>query len=848
LGTKNNLTLDEARERAALVSDPRYDITLDLTGERSFRSETVIRFRCSGPGAETFVDLTANEVLSIELNGGAIEPDLAYDDNRIRLTGLASENELRIVADCTFFGAEFGMHRFVDPVDSNVYAHTHFEPFGAHRVYACFDQPDLKGEFDFHAVVPEGWLAISNARPAGDPEPAGPDTVRWSFETTRRISTYITAVCAGPYHAVRERHRDIDLGLYCRQSLAPFMDSDELFEITRQGFDFFEPAFGYPYMFGGKYDQIFIPESNTGAMEDAACVTFNDIYLFRSRVTDAARERRAETILHEMAHMWFGDLVTMEWWNDLWLNESFASYMAVLSQTEATRWKDAWATFADTEKGWALRQDQLPTTHPIVADVPDVESVHLNFDGISYAKGASALRQLVAWVGKDRFLEGVRTYCKRHEFANARLDDFLVALEQVSGRDLHEWSKLWLETAGVNTLRADFADAGDGTFGSFALAQTAPEAWPTLRPHRVAVGLYDREPDGLRLRRRVEFDAVGARTGVPDLAGERIPDLTLVNDGDLTFAKIRLDERSLRTVVEHLREMVDSLALALCWTACWDMTRDGEMAARDYLRLVIENIARETKVGVVQSLLTQAAGAVYIYGDPANRPAAGGALADASFGGLGAAEPGSDHQLAWARSFASSARSEEHLATVRGLLDGSVTFDGLAIDTELRWHLVRTLAAAGAIGEDSIQAELARDPSDRGTRHAASARAGRPDATAKEWAWRVITEEDDKPLALVSEVMAGFHQAGQEELLRPFRDRYFEALPKVWETKDLPDALAFGGRMYPHPLIEQETLDRTDAYLAGPSVPAPVRRMLLEGRDGVRRALRTREVDAGRAG
>jgi aminopeptidase N len=842
---KSNLSLEEARRRAELVRDVAYRIALDLTGESALTAETVVRFRCAEPGAETFLDVAAADVRTIELNGSRL-PAEAWTGTRVRLRGLQAENEVRIVASCPYNRTELGMHRFVDPADGNVYLHTHFEPFGAHRVFACFDQPDLKAPFAFTMTVPAGWQVVSNAPAPHSPERDG-RRERWRFAATEPISTYITAICAGPFHSIRERHREIDLGLHCRQSLAVHLDAGELFEVTKQGFDFFEPAFGYPYMFGGSYDQVFIPESNSGAMENAGCVTFNDVYLFRSRVTDAARERRAETVLHEMAHMWFGDLVTMRWWNDLWLNESFASYMAVLALVENTRFRESWTTFADTEKTWAIRQDQLPTTHPIVAEIPDVESIHLNFDGITYAKGASVLKQLVAWVGQDRFLDGMKVYCRRHAFGNATLEDFLAALEETSGRDLRAWSKEWLEAAGVNTLRPSFTADGDGArpaFDSFSLVQEAPRDWPTLRSHRVAVGLYDHTEGSIVRRRAVELDAVGARTEVGELAGERVSDLVLVNDGDLTFAKMRLDPGSLATAVRSLGDLGDPLARTLCWSACWDMTRDGEMPARDFVRLVLAHVGRETKVGVVTSLLGQAASAVYHFGDPSRRDSAGTALADACRQGMEHAEPGSDHQLVWARSFIAAAGTPEQLAAAGALLDGSHEVPGLVVDTELRWHLVRSLAAAGAIDERAIGAEAERDRTDRGARHAAAALAARPSAEAKAAAWSTIVEDTSQPLALVEEVMGGFQQVAQEELLTPFVPRYFEALPEVWDRRDLPDALAFGRAMYPRLVVEADTLDRTDAFLGGDGVPAPIRRLLLEGRDGVARAMRTRSVDA----
>jgi aminopeptidase N len=848
LGAKSNLTRDEARRRAELIEDIHYQIALDLTGQDDFASTAVISFRCRQPGAETFLDLTANEVSAIELNGAPLPAD-AFDGTRVRLTGLTDENELRVQARCAYHRTELGMHRFVDPVDGLIYLHTDFEPFDAHRVFACFDQPDLKGTFRFEVTGPKHWEIVSNAMLEGVHQ-EDDAFAKWIFRRTPPLPSYVTAVVAGDYHGVRDRHRDIDLGLFCRKSLAQHLDADELFEVTKAGLDFFEQAFGYPYPFGGKYDQVFIPESNSGAMENAACITFNDLYIFRSRVTDAARERRGDTILHEMAHMWFGDLVTMRWWNDLWLNESFASFMAVLAQANATRWTEAWTTFADVEKTWAYRQDQLPTTHPIVAEIPDVESIHLNFDGITYAKGASVLRQLVAWVGQDQFIEGIKLYCKRHEFGNAELSDFLAALEETSGRDLHAWSQEWLQTAGVNVLRPGFETEdrdGADVFSSFAILQEASTVQPILRRHRVAVGLYDATDIGLVRRTRVELDAEGARTEVPELLGEPVPDLVLVNDDDLTFAKIRLDPRSLATVVQRLGDLDESLPRALCWTACWDMTRDAEMPAREYVRLVRGNIGKETKVGVVQSLLAQAASAVYLYGDHANRPAAGQALADTAFEGTGGAQPGSDHQLAWARAFIGAARSRGHLAMVRGLLDGDVPFDGLVVDTELRWLIVRSLASAGEVGEETIAAEAERDPTDRGARHAAAARAARPDPAAKEEAWRVSVKDTSLPLAMTAEVMSAFQQFGQEELLTPYVERYFAVLPEVWESRDLPDALAFVERMYPRLIVSPDTVERTDRHLAGDDVPAPIRRLLLEGKDGVERALRARKVDAAEA-
>ena len=840
----NNIHRDEARERARLLSVASNTVVLDLTrGDTTFRSTSTIRFDCREPGATTHVNLTAPVVHEIALNGESLDPAVVFDGNRISLDGLAASNELRVVADCAYSRTGEGLHRFVDPVDGGVYLYTQFETFDAHRMYACFDQPDLKAVFTLTVTAPSQWQVVSNTALVEEPEPESDGASVRRFAPSPPLSTYITALVAGPYAVVRDRHGDIELGIYCRASLAQHLDADELFTVTKQGFDFFERVFDYPYPFG-KYDQLFVPEFNAGAMENAGAVTILEDYVFRSKVTDAAYERRAETVLHEMAHMWFGDLVTMRWWDDLWLNESFASYMAVLAQAEATRFRTAWTTFANLEKGWAYRQDQLPSTHPIAADVEDNEVVKINFDGITYAKGASALKQLVAWVGQEEFLAGVRAYFRRHEYGNTTLADLLEALAESSGRDLTGWSKEWFETAGVNTLRADFAVEADGTFGSFAVVQEAPEDHPTLRSHRIAIGLYDRTGSGLVRRDRAEIDVVGRLTSVLELVGRRQPDVVLVNDDDLTYAKIRLDDRSLRTVTESIGEFTDSLPRALCWAAAWDMTRDAELATRDYLAMVLAGIGAETDVGVVQVLLRQAELGVEFYADPSYRDTGRRRLADAAYDGTRAAAPGSDHQLAWARAFASASTTPEHAAVLRGWLDGSLEVPGLVVDTELRWLLVRRMVALGAAGDDVIDAELERDNTAAGERHAAASRAARPTAAAKAEAWAALVESDELPNAVQAAVTSGFVQTNQRELLRPYIDRYFAAVGRLWAERTVEMAQNLVVGLYPALLVEQSTLDRTDEYLRTAEPVPALRRLLLEGRDGVARALRAQQRDA----
>ncbi|MFD7505572.1 aminopeptidase N [Streptomyces sp. NPDC059850] len=854
-----NLTREEAQERARLLTVDAYDIELDLSGAQeggTYRSVTSVRFDAAEAGASSFIDLVAPTVHEVVLNGDALDPAEVFQDSRIALPSLlAGRNELRVVADCAYTNTGEGLHRFVDPVDQQAYLYTQFEVPDARRVYASFEQPDLKATFQFTVTAPEGWTVISNSL---TPEPK--DNV-WRFDPTPRISTYVTALIVGPYHSVHSSWdggdgRSVPLGIYCRPSLAEFLDSDAIFAVTRQGFDWFEEKFDYAYPFA-KYDQLFVPEFNAGAMENAGAVTIRDQYVFRSKVTDAAYEVRAETILHELAHMWFGDLVTMEWWNDLWLNESFATYTSIACQAYApgSKWPHSWTTFANSMKTWAYRQDQLPSTHPIMAEISDLDDVLVNFDGITYAKGASVLKQLVAYVGMDEFFRGVQAYFKRHAYKNTRLSDLLGALEETSGRDLKTWSKAWLQTAGINVLRPEITTDASGTITSFAVRQEAPalptgaKGEPTLRPHRIAIGLYDLDATGKLVRsERIELDVDGELTEVPALVGTKRSAVILLNDDDLSYAKVRLDADSLAVVTEHLGDFEASLPRALSWASAWDMTRDGELAARDYLALVLSGVAKESDIGVVQSLHRQVKLALDLYAAPEWRETGLARWTEATLEHLRAAAPGSDHQLAWARAFAATARTDAQLDLLAGLLDGSETIEGLAVDTELRWALVERLAATGRADEAEIAAELERDKTSAGERHAATARAARPTEAAKAEAWASVVEGDKLPNAVQEAVIGGFVQTDQRELLAPYSEKYFAAVKDVWNVRSHEMAQQIAVGLYPVLQVSQATLDATDAWLASAEPSAALRRLVTESRAGVERALRARAADADAAG
>ena len=843
-----NITRAEAAERAEQVSVSSYAVNLDLTtGADRFASTTEVAFTAE-PGTDTWIDLIAPEVRSATLNGRPVDIS-GFDGNRLPLTDLARDNVLIVEADCAYMNTGEGLHRFVDPVDDEVYLYTQFETADARRMYACFEQPDLKATFQLTVTAPDHWKVVSNA-PTPAPEPVAAGTARWEFPASARMSTYITALVAGPYHQVDDEYSGPNgtypLGVFCRRSLADHLDADEILTVTKQGFAFFESAFGMPYAFG-KYDQLFVPEFNAGAMENAGCVTFLEDYVFRSRVTYSAYEQRANTILHEMAHMWFGDLVTMKWWDDLWLNESFAEWASHYASVAATRYTDAWTSFAVLRKAWAYRQDQLPSTHPIAADMTDLDAVRVNFDGITYAKGASALKQLVAWVGEEEFLAGLRAYFAEYAWGNTQLPDLLRHLEAASGRDLTDWTRQWLQTSGVNLLRPQI-ESQDGVITGFTIQQEPPAMPPGLEPvlrdHRLCVGLYHDQQGQLVRERSVEVDVTGALTEVPALVGEKVPELVLLNDGDLTFAKIRLDDHSVATAVAGIGRIDDSLARTLIWGAAWDMTRDAEMTCGAYVELVCSGIVVEPDVSVVQTTLRQARAAVDQYADPANRDRYAATLAECLWEAAAASDPGSDHQLAFVRAFSSFA-ADDNLDRVAGLLSGDIVLPGLAVDTDLRWSLLQSLVAAGRADDAAIETEFAADSTATGKRHRALARAARPSAEAKAEAWDQMVTNDDLPNALLEATLGGFSQAGQEDLLRPYRDRYFAALDDLWASRTPEMAQSITMLLYPFLLIEDDTVAAADAYLARPDISPSARRLVSEGRDATLRAQRARACDAG---
>ena len=862
-----NLTRVEAEERHDVVTGPiHYAVDLDLTvGARNFGSTATVTFGAK-PGSATFLDLIADEVSEVTLNGKALDPVAVYRDNRIELAGLAEANEVTVKALCRYSNTGEGLHRSVDPSDGNVYLYSQFEVPDARRVYAVFDQPDLKATFDFTVTAAKSWLVTSNMPVAsteeldavtaegtlGDHE--AETTKRWTFETTPKMSSYLTAICAGPYaewhtEYANEDGRTVPMAQYCRQSLAEAFakDVDYLFDITKKGFAFYAKTWGVPYPYA-KFDQIYVPEYNAGAMENIGMVTIRDQYVFDSKVTDALAERRVVTVLHELAHMWFGDLVTMKWWNDLWLNESFAEFTSTLATAEATEWHDAWATFSSGEKSWALRQDQLPTTHPIVAPINDLHDTEVNFDGITYAKGASVLKQLVAFVGRDKFFEGINHYLTKHAYSNATLADLLRELELTSGRDLKEWSAQWLEESGINTIAADVATDENGVITELKLTQTAPEEHPVLREHRLAIGFYNEDPAIGKIVRtdRIELDVDGATTLVSEAVGKKRPQLILINDDDLTYTKIRLDVASLDFAVKNLYRVDDALARSVIWLSLWDMTRDGEFEASRFVALSLKALGTETESTTFRYALAQISTTAHHYVAPARREVTLSSVAAGLWTLAAEAEPGSDQQFQLLTAYLGYGTEDDETFAhhAEGLLDDFVRFKGLTIDNNLRWTIMSALANTNNTDVDGINEELARKETTENREFALGARAALATAEAKAWAWDEALHNDGLTNMQLEAIARGFAATPRPDLAEPYAAKYFEAVDWIWKNKTYHMADALLNGLYPI-YADPETLTRLgDQWLEDhQDADRALRRIIIENVASSHRTLKVRKYN-----
>lgn len=845
-----NITQAEAQERATQIADVKYQVQVMLDPKLdTYTCQSTINF--SAKTNSSWIDLIASEVLEINLNGVSLDPAELFTGSRISLANLKAHNELLIVAKCDFMNTGEGLHKHTDPQDGEVYLYTQFEVADSRRFMPVFEQPDIKANLKLTVIAPPHWTVISNS-PTPTAKPQSPETAVWEFIETKKISSYLFALCAGPYEKFSDEFTGefgtYPFGIYVRKSLKEFLDAAEIFEITKQGFSWFETKFdiGYPFE---KYDQVFVPEFNAGAMENAGCVTFRDEYVFRSRTTQTAYESRANTILHELAHMWFGDLVTMRWWNDLWLNESFAEWAAHWASTGATKYQEAWTLFHVQRKAWAYRQDQLPSTHPIAAQMSDLDSVYENFDGITYAKGASALKQLVSWVSEEKFLEGIREYFKKHQWKNTELSDLLDELSKSSGRDLSQWSELWLETAGATLLRP-LIEVDQNDLIKSAFIEQLPPAYPAglppvLRPHRLIVGVYQHQKSKLVRVKKIELDVTGARTEISELIGEVRPDLILLNDEDLTYAKIRLDEHSIKTATSHLNDIESSLSRALIWGAVWDMLRDAEVSTKEFMTLVTNGISGESDIGVIQQLLIQLRTAIDMYAKRENRSNYLSTLAKTLKDNWQKSEPGSDRQLAFLRAWAQVSQSEEDLNTISEVLSGDKIIEGLKVDPELRWTLLRRLVVTGKSSHKEIAAELVQDSTAMGQEQAAGAKAALPNKSEKEKTWKEVTTNQKLTNSELHSMLAGFHYVDQVEVLTEFVDLYFDSVSALWNarTHEIGQSLVTG--LFPVTVVSETVIKKADEFLiSNPELPVGARRIIIEQKDSLARALRAQQKDA----
>ena len=840
-----NLSRTEAKDRAEHLYVNSYAVTLDVTkGEETFYSKSEVSFTCNKPGYATFIDAVGRSVISATLNGAAVDVS-GFDGESIFITNLAADNVLVIELEAEYSKSGEGLQRSVDPADGEVYLYSQGETAHIRNMFACFDQPSLKATFTLTVTTPGHWEAVSN-NPVESKAVKG-ELVEWKFKTTPRIPTYLDALIAGPYasvHDVYKGEKEIPLGIYCRKSMMQYLDPEDIFLITKQGFEYFEKVFGLAYPFE-KYDQIAVVDFNFGAMENAGAVTFReDVLVFRSHMPDKAYLSRANTILHEMAHMWFGDMVTMFWWDDLWLNESFAEWASYLALSESTRFNGAWTEFNSARKNWAYRQDQLSSTHPIIADMVDMEAVNANFDGITYAKGASVLHQLVAHVGRPQFIAGLQKYFAKHAWGNTTLNDLLVELEASSGRKLDTWVHTWLQTAGVNTLRPQLDIDGD-VYKSVVISQEVPlvpAGSKELRPHRLAVGLYDISGDSLNLRKSVELDVVGASTVVAELSGEKVADLLLINDRDLSYAKLRFDDRSIATLKKYLGRLNDPLARALSWAAIWDMHRDAQISSADFIEIALSGLAGEDDDAIVNIVIGQLGTSVEGYASDANRDKYREKLAAGFWNLMQSSAPASDLQLLYSRAFAANAHTPEQIKNVRGILNGEIK--GLKVDTDRRWDFLIALTERGATTQAELDAELASDNTTSGNLLFETAKAATPNAEAKAYAFNTVMHQDAQT-SVRSALVAGFQRPIQRHLLAPFVDLYFENLLSEWESKSYEGAAKFVTGMYPSWIISQSTLDKTNAWLngVGKDAPAVLRKLVKESQDGVIRALKVQALD-----
>ncbi|TCC27596.1 aminopeptidase N [Kribbella speibonae] len=808
------LTVEEARQRAADLALRSYEVAFDLTGDGD-TFVTTSRIRFGATSSTSWVDVKPERLISVELNGQSLDTK-ALDGGRFPLTDLQAENDLVVSAELRYAADGEGLQRSVDAADGRVYTYGMSSLESAPRYFPCFDQPDLKAPYTITAKCPEDWVVLGN----GAATRTAPG--EWTLAETKPLSTYFVTLVAGPYHQIRSEYDGIPLGLACRQSLKEHLerDAEDLFRTTREAFDEYHRLFRQRYPFG-EYWQAFVPDFNLGAMENPGCVTLADSLVYRGQATEAERSTRARIVVHEMAHMWFGDLVTMKWWNDMWLNESFAEYMAHRVSEDATSYRDNWTDFAFVRKWWGLQTDQTSSTHPVAPDsLKDARQSLDDFDGISYAKGAAVLKQLAKYLGDDVFLKGVNAHLEAHEYGNADLHEFLAKLTEAGAHDLDAWSDQWLRTSGVDTISVE------RTSGGVVLHRKSPDA--SRRLHKLSVGVYDADGSGTSVDAVIADDSAEVVLG--NDAGVVVPDAR-----DDTWAKIRLDAVSLRNLPAVLPAIADGTTRAVIWNSVRDAVADAELDPRQALELFVAALPHETSdiaVGsLVQWLETRLLGRYLDY-DRYH-----GLAADALRDKLATTASGSSLQLVTARGLISTT---DDAALLTSWLQGTGAPDGLEIDADLRWAAVLRLVRLGAYGAAEIDAELARDRSTEGVNQAARCRAALPDG--KEAAWtRIMTD----PGVGVKELLAaaeGFWHPAQSAVTAPYARRFFTDIAHTGEIRAGMVLGLTAHRMAPRFVVDAELIAPAEALIADETVVSGIRRQTADFLDDLRRAVEVRRT------
>ncbi len=817
-----SLTVGEAHIRAQSLQVSSYDVDLDLTrGSEHFASRTEIAFR-SLDRQDTFVDIHAHEVRTLRLNTRSLDPADVVD-GRLILTGLEDDNVLTVEALMSYSRDGEGLHRAVDPEDKQAYVYAMTFLPGAPRIFACFDQPDLKAPYRLSVIAPDDWVVLGNGRA----EQMAPG--RWTLAETLPLSTYFATLVAGPYHSIASEHDGITLGLHCRQSLAAHLDkdADELFEITGQCFDEYHRLFGIRYPFGD-YHQAFVPEFNAGAMENPGCVTFTDDLVFKAQATDSFRATRANVVAHEMAHQWFGDLVTMQWWDDLWLNESFAEYMGYRVTHDATRFDDGWEEYAFKTKAWGMKADQRSSTHPIAGNgAADAQQALTDFDGISYSKGTAALRQLNAYLGDKAFLAGVINHLQKHAFGNATLSDLLTSWEEASGKDVRGWAEAWLRTSGVDTLSCEVDDDGGAV-----VRRINGSPVEVARPHAFTVTAYDAQGHGQAKQLVLTEETTAVPFDSIDPDGLLLPD-----SADATWAKIRLDRSSLSRVPTLLPRIQDPIARAVVWGSLREGLLDATIDPELYLRTIELVLPTESDLTVENILGGSFSGAIgqvgryfSVDGDRRRLAAVAAALVDQ-------APPASNRQLIAVRSLIELTDDSDLL---RGWLSGESTPDGFVADENFRWRLTKKLCAMGVFGPDEIAAETQRDPSSQGALHALQCRAALPHRETKEAVWTAIVSDTDLSNYELYALAQSFFRPDQVALTAPFVARYFDEVPKTASIRTgwiVEQTAALG---YPRFAVDSSMIALADACLSDEALDTGVRRSISDETDDLRRVVESR--------